>query len=278
MTGVPVSLSVERLSAGIGGRRLLHGVGFDAPAGCVVALVGPNGAGKSTLLRVLAGVLRPDEGLVRLAGADLHGMPRRERARRVALVEQRPSTDLDLTVDQVVELGRIPHQSRFGGGSGADRAAVQGAVATAGAEHLLGRRFTTLSGGERQRVHLAAALAQEPALLLLDEPTNHLDVRAQLETLTLMTQLSGQGIMVVAALHDLAHAAQYADHVVLLANGRVAANGPPGQVLTARTIGEVYQVHVDIVAHPGTGHPVPLFSTARGAGAGSEQVSVTLKR
>ena len=169
-----------------GSATLVDDAGFTAPAGALTALLGPNGAGKSTLLRAVAGIERPAAGTVEFEGEDLLALPRRERARRLALVEQEAGTELPLTVRSVVGLGRTPHESVLGGRDPDAAAAIEDAMQTAGVAGFATREFTSLSGGERQRVMLARVLAQQPRILLLDEPTNHLDVSAQLEVLDLL--------------------------------------------------------------------------------------------
>jgi iron complex transport system ATP-binding protein len=269
-------LAGERVSWEISGRLILDGVGVVAPPGAVTGLLGPNGSGKSTLLRVLAGVQQAGRGAspsdggqpasssaqgptTTFAGADLRALPRRERARVLALVEQDAGTDLPLSVLDAVLLGRIPHRSLLAGDSDADRTAAHTALATAGAEDLADREVGTLSGGERQRVHMARALAQEPRLILLDEPTNHLDIAAQLHAMRVLRDLAADGVTVVAALHDLNLAASTCDHLVLLDQGRVVAAGPVGDVLVPEVLEPVYGVRVDVLTHPRTGRPVLSF-------------------
>lgn len=251
-----MSLRLTDLRWSAGGVRVLDRVTASAPGGSLTGVLGPNGAGKSTLLRVLAGAHAPDAGTIDLDGADLLSMPRRRRARKVALVEQEVTTTMPLTVREAVELGRTPHLPRWGGLSAADEAVVDDALDAAGVSELAGRRLSTLSGGERQRAHLARALAQQPGLLLLDEPTNHLDARAHLELLHLLGRLVAGGVTVVAALHDLNLAAAACDHVVLLDAGRVVAEGPVAQVLVPDVLEPVYRVRFDLLTHPRTGRPV----------------------
>ncbi|MFE5293301.1 putative F420-0 ABC transporter ATP-binding protein [Isoptericola sp. NPDC056618] len=261
-------LDAARVSWSASGRLILDGVDVTAPAGAVTGLLGPNGSGKSTLLRVLAGVQAPSEGgsgsgaRVAFAGADLLALPRRRRARTLALVEQEASTDLPVTVLDAVLLGRIPHRSLLAGDSADDRAAARRALDAVGAAHLADREVTTLSGGERQRVHMARALAQEPALILLDEPTNHLDIAAQLDALRILRELADRGVTVLAALHDLQLAAQHCDHVVLLSGGRVAAAGDVRDVLVPDVLDPVYGVRTEVLTHPRTGRPVLTFEPA----------------
>ncbi|CAM3436473.1 heme ABC transporter ATP-binding protein [Nocardioides dubius] len=264
MTTVPTSLGARLevcgIGAEVGGQRLIDQVSFSVPAGAVTALVGPNGAGKSTLLRALSGAGPRSSGVVLLDGEDLYALGRRDRARRLALVEQEVRSEFALTVRQTVELGRTPHQSLWSLGSADDETIVAQALERADAAGFAHRQLGTLSGGEQQRVQLARALAQQPSLLLLDEPTNHLDVRAQLHTLRLLGSLAGEGMTVLAALHDLNLAAAFCDHVVVLADGQVRAVGPVAEVLTPELIGDVYGVRADVLSHPRTGRPLIAFS------------------
>ena len=274
-----MALRLEDLTVRLGGTRIVDGVSAQLARGTVTGVIGPNGAGKSTLLRTLAGLV-PAEGEVRWEGARLSGdagragaadrgagvdllrMRVRQRARLLALVEQSAHTSEPLTVRQVVELGRMPHQRalRFGGTSRTDADRVEEAMATTGCTDLAERRFTTLSGGQQQRVGLARALAQEPQLLLLDEPTNHLDPRAQLRTLRLVRELADTGLTVIAALHDLTHAAGVCDTVLVLRDGALHAAGDPARVLSPDTIREVYGVEADVLLHPRTLAPVFALS------------------
>ena len=267
MTGsAGAGLRVEGVSVALGGRTAVADAALTALPASLTALVGPNGAGKSTLLRAIAGVPLPDSGRITLEGTDLGALRRRERARRIALVEQDAATELPLTVEAVVGLGRTPHGRLLGFGplgSRGDHGAapeVEFAIAAAGIGHLRGRDVSRLSGGERQRVLLGRALAQHPGLLLLDEPTNHLDVAAQLELLGLLRRLTAEGVIVVAALHDLTLAAAHADRVVVLSAGRVVAEGAPRATLTPELLAEVYRVRASWTTNPLTG--APLLATA----------------
>lgn len=253
-------LVARRISVRAGGRLLVDGVDCTVPRGSLTAMIGPNGAGKSTLLRALAAVDRPASGAVAFERDDLHTMPRRHRARVVAFVEQESSTELGLTVREVVALGRIPHQPVFQNATPDDAALVDAALRRCRLLDLAGRDVTTLSGGERQRVQLARALAQEPRLLLLDEPTNHLDIAAQLDVLELLHELAAQGVTVLAALHDLSLAAAHCDRVIVLHAGRVTAAGPTEEALTPDLIERVYGVQAAVLRHPATGRPLLAFS------------------
>ena len=266
-----MTLVLEDVSVDLGGTRIVDAVSAVLPRGTVTGIIGPNGAGKSTLLRALAGLVPVSGGAIGWEDTDLPRLSVRRRARLLALVEQSAHTSEPLTVREVVELGRMPHQRalRFGGTSAEDAAAVEDAMSTAGCLDLAERRFTTLSGGQQQRVGLARALAQEPQLLLLDEPTNHLDPHAQLRTLGLMRRLANDGLTLIAALHDLTHAAAVCDTVLVLRDGALHAAGDPDSVLTPDTIREVYGVEADVLRHPRSLAPVFALSLPEPQGSRS---------
>ncbi|MFF3755377.1 ABC transporter ATP-binding protein [Streptomyces sp. NPDC002018] len=243
MNGGPTRHEARALEFRAGRRKLLDGITITLPAGRFTGLVGPNGSGKSTLLRLLAGLRVPSSGHALLNGGDVAATGRREVARRLAVVAQDVAVDVEMTVREVVSLGRAPHRGRSAASGARDRDAVEKAMARTGVSALADRSWPTLSGGERQRVNTARALAQEPAGLLLDEPTNHLDIRHRLD---LMEMLSRTGVTVIAALHELELAARYCDHLVLLDAGRVVAAGTPADVLTPRILEDVYQVRATV--------------------------------
>ena len=255
-----MGLSLREVRWEAGGNVIVDGVTAEVPSGAVTGLLGPNGAGKSSLLRLVAGVVAPHGGAVLADDADVHRMPRRERARTLALLEQETHPAVPLTVIDVVLLGRIPHRSGWAlpraGDEADDEALALECLGTVGLAGFAAREFTTLSGGERQRVQVARALAQQPRLLLLDEPTNHLDVAAQLSLLALVR---GLGLTTVAALHDLNLAAGWCDHVIVLDRGGVVAAGPPREVLTPELVERVYGVRAHVLEHPGTGRPLIAF-------------------
>ena len=242
MTGTRM-ITVENLSWGVPGRTIVDDVTVGFAATGITAIIGPNGSGKTSLLHLIAGLRRPLRGGVWLDGLPLERLTARERAQRIALVEQHPSTELDLSVRQVVELGRIPHRGRWPGARDSERDAVEQAMAVAAVEELVERRWQTLSGGERQRVHLARALAQRPQALLLDEPTNHLDLSHQIDFLERVRRLR---TCTVAVLHDLDLAAAFCDRVVVLDRGRVHAAGPMAETLTADLVADVFGVRAEV--------------------------------
>ncbi len=247
-------LHAERVSRLIGGRLVLDGVTVTPRPGETIGLLGPNGSGKSTLLRLLAGVLAPSSGVVTLDGRPLGRTTRRTVARRVATVEQNVHTQTELTVRDVVALGRVPHRRAWTPMSAADLGAVTAALERTGLTGRADQSWHTLSGGERQRAQIARALAQEPSELLLDEPTNHLDIQHQLDLLELVTNLP---VTTVIALHDLNLAAMYCDRLLMLRDGRAVAEGTPSEVLAPSLIEEVYGVRAEVATGPG--YPVIRF-------------------
>lgn len=253
-------LDARRIRFGHGGRILFDDMHITAPGGSVTALLGPNGSGKSTMLRLIAGTLRGEVETLALDGDSLTVMRRRERAQRVAFVEQEWSAAEGMTGRDIVGLGLLPHRGWLSfDGAEADAAATDAAMLRAGALEFADRDAATLSGGERQRVNLARALAQRPTLLLCDEPTNHLDIRAQLDALVLLDRLARDGMTVLAALHDLNHAAAFADRVVVIADGHVQAAGSPQSVLTRELIARVWRVDAEVLSRPGSDRPLIVF-------------------
>ena len=217
------------------------------------AIVGPNGAGKSTLLRLMAALHKPDDGDILLGGRPLSSVAVRERAKNVALVPQRVSSDLDLTARELVLMGRYPHRSFGLFASEADHGIVERAMVVTETVEFARRKMATLSGGEAQRVHIAAALAQEPTLLLLDEPTASLDLKHQLGIFELLRDRAREdGIAVVVVTHDVNLAATFSSDVLVLCDGRVAASGKPDEVLTPEILASVFEVGMVAVGDPAT--------------------------
>jgi iron complex transport system ATP-binding protein len=229
-----------------GGRRpVLHDLDLAVAPGEVVALLGPNGSGKTTLLRLLTGQLRPDAGVVMFDGRAVGDWARDALARRVAVLPQQLELPVGFRVAELVEMGRAPHARRLFGSTTDDEAAVHRALVDADALGLAGRYADELSGGERQRVLVAMALAQEPELLLMDEPTLHLDLAHQVALLAAIRRLRRQrGLTVVAVLHDLNLAAEFAPRVIVLSDGRIAADGAPDDVLTPALVERAFGVRV----------------------------------
>lgn len=241
-------LRADGVTVEAGRRAILRDVSFAVEEGERVALVGPNGAGKSTLLRVLAGTLKPTAGRVELGGDPITALERSQIARRLAVVPQQAALPFAMRVEEVVALGRLPHEAPLRGSRPSDRAAVAAAIDRVGLGHLLGRDARELSLGERQLVLLALAVAQAAPALLLDEPTVHLDLRHQVEAMELLADLNERdGTAMVAVLHDLALAAHFFPRLVVIDRGRIVADGPPEAILTDDLIRDVFGVEPALV-------------------------------
>ncbi len=248
-------IRTEGLGWSAGGLPVVREVGLHIREGEVFGLVGPNGSGKSTLLKMIAGVLRPHAGAIRLCGRPLARMSRRSASRLVAYVAQQAETAERLTIRDAVELGRTPWLSLLSPFSGRDEALVEEAMVRVGLAGKADRFWQGLSGGERQRVHLARALAQEPRILLLDEPTNHLDIHHQLSILRLVRDLGATSLI---ALHDLNQALD-CDRVGVMSAGRLLACGPPAEILTPDLLARVFEVRARFVEDPADGRRLLRF-------------------
>ena len=252
-------LAARNLHVRVGTSRLLTDVSLTVASGEVVAVVGPNGAGKSTLLKVLCGDVVPVRGEVALNGRRLQAWQRRERARVMAVLPQESTLAFPFTVLEVVLMGRTPHES----GGRRDQTIARAALEAAGMGAFEQRIYPTLSGGERQRVHVARVLAQVweapddgPRYLLLDEPTASLDLAYQHHTLDTFRQFAAKGAGVLAVLHDLNLAAQFADRIVVLRDGHQLACGCPHAVLTPGIIQAAFAVSATVMPHPSRACPL----------------------
>ena len=264
-------LAIESLSFAYGERQVLSDVSLDVAPGERFGLLGPTGSGKSTLVRLLSGVLRPSRGRIVLDGRDLATFGARERAQKIAVVPQETALDFPFSVLEVVLMGRAPHIGGFGFEGDRDLEAAERAMARTGVADLRRRFFHELSGGEKQRVVIARALAQEADVLLLDEPTTFLDIRHVVEIFELLMKLSAeQSITLVVVLHDLNLAALYLERLAFLKAGRLHACGVPDEVLSYRTIREVYETDVYVHRNDLTGklNVLPLGSLRPSSSSG----------
>jgi iron complex transport system ATP-binding protein len=248
-----------------GASAAVDGVSLDVPEGCLYAVLGPNGSGKSTLFKAILGLLQPVSGRALLDGRDVAAWPRRELARSVGVVSQAETISFPLTVREMVGMGRYPYLGALGGERETDRAAVRRALGQCDVEALAARDVTTLSGGEMQRVRIARALAQEPRALVLDEPTASLDIRHEMAILELLRASADSGMTVLVVTHGLDLAARFADRLLLLANGAVAAEGTPAEVVRSDVLERVYRWPIAVEADGATGAPrvTPLRSERR---------------
>jgi iron complex transport system ATP-binding protein len=244
-------LALSGVSVAFGSRPILDGIDLSLDAGERIALVGPNGAGKSTLLRVLSGSLKPGSGSIRLCGDELETVRRKAIARSIAVVPELAQLPFAMTVEEVVALGRLPHEPPLTGSRLSDELAVDAAIERVGAGHLRGRDARALSLGERQLVFVAVAVAQTAPILILDEPTAHLDIRHQVDIMELLVDLNERdGTTIVAVLHDLALAAHFFSRVVLMDRGRIAVDGDAATALGPDVIRGVFGVDPALVHLP----------------------------
>jgi iron complex transport system ATP-binding protein len=253
------AIAAEGLRHDYGRGAVLDGVSLAVGAREIVGVIGPNGSGKTTLVRALAGVLRPRSGHVTLEGARLDALPRRDVARRLAVVPQDSALEFPFTALEVVLMGRAPHLPPLAFPRARDLEIARTAMVTLEIGAVEDRPLLQLSGGERQRVLLARALAQEPRVLLLDEPTTHLDLRHQTGIYDTVRDLTrAHGVAVLSVLHDLNLAALYCDRLILLAGGRVVADGTPAEVLVGPLLARAYGVEVHVGTNAATGTPIVL--------------------
>jgi ABC-type cobalamin/Fe3+-siderophores transport system ATPase subunit len=237
------AIEIRSATIGYGGRPIVIGADLVVEQGERVAIVGPNGAGKSTLLRGIAGIAAPLHGDIRIGGMAVRDLNREAIARRLAVVPQLATLPFSARVEEVVALGRLAHEDPLRGPGPADRAAVSAAMDRVGLGRLMGRDARELSLGERQLVLVAVAIAQASPIIILDEPTVHLDIRHQVEVMDLLVDLNVRdGTTVLAVLHDLNLAVRYFPRIVLVAGGRIHADGSPADVLSADRIREVFGV------------------------------------
>lgn len=251
-----MSIEAQSVSVSIRGKSIVQGVSLSVKPGQFVAIVGANGAGKSTFINVMSGDRQPEHGTVTLNGKSLKQWDSKSLAKMRAVLPQSSSLNAPFTALEIVLMGRSPHIR--GIEQPHDYAIARQALAAAQVAHLEQRSYTTLSGGEKQRVQLARVLAQiwEPLengqdrYLLIDEPTNNLDIAHQHSTLKIAKRFAEQGVGVLAILHDLNLAAQYADQVAVIQGGQVLANGAPDVVFTPEIIQEAFHISVTITRHP----------------------------
>ena len=244
------------VSVSYDGVRVVHELSIDVPSGEWLALIGPNGAGKTTVLRAIAR-LAHFEGVISIDDQNVLSMGARDVARRVALLLQEPQMPDSMSVSQYVLLGRSPHLGYLGKEGARDRRIVADVLGRLSLDEFAARPLGHLSGGERQRAAIARALAQQAPVLLIDEPTTSLDVGRQQAVLELIDELrKEQGLTVIAAMHELTLAGQYADRLALMAAGRIVAVGPAAEILTEPVISEHYRANVRVVAMNGAGNAV----------------------
>ena len=242
-----MKLSIQNLEIEVAHQSIVRQVYLEVPDKKTVGLIGANGSGKSTLLRSIYKSIAPTQGTIYIDDIDVLNSPNKKVAKHLGVVGQFNELNFDLTVEQMVLLGRTPHKKMMEADNLYDYQRVQEALLRTNLMNYKDRSYISLSGGEKQRVILARTIAQEPQVMILDEPTNHLDIRYQLEILTAVQNLN---ITTFVALHDLELTASYCDYIYALKNGEVIAQGAPEAVLTEELIAEIYQVKCQIYENP----------------------------
>lgn len=257
-------LTGHGLTLGYDQRTITRELDVAVPDRSFTVVVGPNACGKSTLLRALSRMLKPTRGQVLLDGSDIAGLPAKSLARTLGLLPQSSTAPDGITVADLVARGRYPHQGLLRQWSRDDERVVAESMAATGVEGLGDRFVDELSGGQRQRVWIAMALAQQTPMLLLDEPTTYLDIAHQIEILDLCARLhEEEGRTLVAVLHDLNHAARYATHLIAMRDGRIVAQGAPGEIVTAELVAEVFGMPCRVIDDPETGTPLVVPAARR---------------
>ncbi|MGA5656389.1 Fe(3+) dicitrate ABC transporter ATP-binding protein FecE [Rahnella contaminans] len=251
-----MQLSAENLYAGYGNKSILNGLSVTLPAGKITALIGPNGCGKSTLLKCFSRLLTPESGTLRLQGDDISRLQGRALARKLALLPQQHVAPEGIRVRELVGYGRSPWLNLWGRLGEQDHARVSRAMQETNIGDLAEKLVSELSGGQRQRVFLAMVLAQDTPLILLDEPTTYLDISHQVELMNLLRRQNQQGKTVVAVLHDLNQASRYCDYLVMMAAGKIVAQGSPEAVMTPALLAQVFDIDAQIHPEPVSGMPM----------------------
>jgi iron complex transport system ATP-binding protein len=247
-------LTVENVTYKTGKHTLVKDVSFMVHPGEIMVILGANGAGKSSLMRLLSAEKVPTSGSISLSGKTLNNYAAKELALKRAILNQQNIINLDFLAMEIVQMGRYPHYRNQP--TAHDMDIISEVMTITGTTHLAERSFLSLSGGEQQRIHLARVLAQiwdtPEALLLLDEPVSGMDILYQQQTLSLAAMLAKKGFIVVAILHDINLAAQYADNIMMLKNGRKWYHGTPAEILNSKSIYDVFETEADVFTNPNT--------------------------
>lgn len=254
-----MSLSAKQVTIGYDGKIIVPNLDLDIAEGKISAIIGPNGCGKSTILKTMARLHPVSNGAIYLDGRMIHQTPTKEIAKRMAILPQAPEAPEGLSIYELVSYGRTPYQAGFSRLSEHDREMIAWSIEVTGLTDLQHQAVDTLSGGQRQRAWIAMAIAQETNLLLLDEPTTYLDLAHQLEVLELLQRLNkDDGRTIVMVIHDLNHAARFADEIVAIKAGQLVHQGSAEEVMTPTVMREVFQIDTVIMTDIRTGKPAML--------------------
>lgn len=254
-----MELKAEQLDIAYDGRVVVHNMDIHIKKDEITTIVGPNGSGKSTVLKAITRLIPYRSGTVYLDGKQLKEYRPKALSRRIGVLPQVHGAPADFRVKELVSYGRMPHQKMLSGLSDEDKRVIDWAMTATNVQHMQDKSIYEISGGERQRVWIATVLAQQPEILFLDEPTNHLDIAHQYETMRLVYELNRKtGIGVVMVLHDLGHAMEVSDRIVVLKDGKKYAEGNPEDVITPNTLKDVWNVNGKVVKIDGK--PVIVYN------------------
>lgn len=251
------NLTAEKISFEQSHSFSLHDISVHFPKEKVTSIIGPNGSGKSTLLKVLTSLLAQDKGVITIDGTEVSQMDPKVLARKMTMLSQTHNHDLDLTVNELVSYGRLPHRKWYEKLTSDDYDIIHWAISITHLTHLQDQSIKQLSGGERQRAWIAMALVQSPDILLLDEPTTYLDISHQLEILELVQYLNHNvNMTVIMVLHDINQAAKYSDYLIVMQDGKIVKNGQPHEIIDKALFRDVFSIHANITDVDG----IPSFT------------------
>ncbi|MEZ7793395.1 ABC transporter ATP-binding protein [Niallia circulans] len=247
----------EMLTAGYEGKTILQDIELEIPSNKISVIIGANGCGKSTLLKTLSNLIKSSSGSIALDGKAISKFPPKQLARILGILPQSPIVPEGITVADLVERGRFPHQNFFSGWSKKDYEAVAEAMEIMKITEFANRNIDELSGGQRQRVWIAMALAQQTDILFLDEPTTFLDITYQVEILDLLTDLNRKyGTTIVMVLHDINLSARYADYIFALEKGKLVGEGKPADIITSKLVKDIFGLNCTVINDPVSGTPL----------------------
>lgn len=239
-------LKINGLKYEVPDLKILNGIDLEVEEGEFLGMIGPNGCGKTTMLKCVYRALSPSDGTILLDDGDIHKLANREMAKKMAVLIQENHVEFDMTVMDMVLLGRYAHKKILAGTDEGDKALAMAALEKVGMADYKDRSFLHLSGGEKQRILIARSLAQNAGFVVLDEPTNHLDIKYQYQ---IMNILKNENVTVFSSIHDLNIAAQYCDKVVLVFRGQVVDFGTPEQVITAENIEKYFGMRAQVTVN-----------------------------
>lgn len=260
-------ISTKNLKVGYEEKVIIEGLNVRVNKGEVLSIIGPNGCGKSTLLKTLCRMIKPMSGNIFIEDEDIRKIKNKTISQKICLLSQHNSPPLDLTVEELVYFGRMPHKKWYETRTTEDRKIVDWAIENTGLTKYKNTPIGGLSGGERQRAYIAQALCQKPEVLLLDEPTTYLDISYQLELMELVREINKKfNITIIMVLHELNQASKYSDRLIMMKNGKIVSDGEPNEIINKEIIKDVYNIECDIdqdpISHKPRIHPIKTIKIA----------------